>query len=326
MRRSNVESFSRVGYLVGAILGALLLSACNPLEFFFGDSKEEPNPVPTTPASASVALTPAKGECPTTRGPVNEGTLAPSILEASGIATSKRNSSVYWVHNDSGDTARAFAVGSHGNLLLTVAFDTEKPTDIEDIAIEDGPDASFLYLGDIGDNAAERPDVVIHRFREPQIASGQPPTLSVTSEKMHVRYADGAHDAETLLFDPVAKELLIVTKVLFGKGALYRVGPFKAGTSVTATKVAGVPFAQITAGAISRNGKYVAIRNYTSKGFLWVRRPGEDLGITFAREPCEIPIPAAGLQGEDFAFLADDSGYVTTSEGKNAPLDVARFD
>lgn len=304
---------------------ASALAACNPLDFFFGESREEPTPNPTTPASASVALTPAKGECPTTRGLVNEGTLDASILEASGIAASKRNPSVYWVHNDSGDMARAFAVGAHGNLLLTVAFDTEKPKDIEDIAIEDGPDASYVYLADIGDNSSERPDVVIHRFREPRITAGQA-SLTVQSEKMRMRYADGAHDAETLLFDPIAKELFVVTKVFFGKAALYRVGAFKAGTTVTASKTAGVPFAQITSGAISRNGKYVAIRNYTTKGFLWPRRPGEDLATTFTREPCEIPIPAAGLEGEAFSFLPDDTGYVTTKEGKGAPIDVAHFD
>jgi hypothetical protein len=43
---------------------------------------------------------------------VQVGTIAnASITEASGIAASRRNANVLWVHNDSGDTERVFVPG-----------------------------------------------------------------------------------------------------------------------------------------------------------------------------------------------------------------------
>jgi hypothetical protein len=35
---------------------------------------------------------------------------APTIDEASGLAVSRLNDNILWVHNDSGDTARIFAI------------------------------------------------------------------------------------------------------------------------------------------------------------------------------------------------------------------------
>ena len=59
---------------------------------------------------------------------------------------------------------------------------------------------------------------------------------SAASEKMTVVYADGPHDAETLLFDPSTKELLIATKSIGSGSAVHRVGPVAAGQKV---KVSG---------------------------------------------------------------------------------------
>jgi len=255
------------------------------------------------------------------------GTLgAKDIDEASGIVASKRNAGVYWVHNDSGDSARVFAVSSTGKLLATLTFDTAAPVDIEDIAIEDAADgtASWLYLADIGDNSVARADVVIHRFPEPTLAPGAGAvTLTATSEKMHVKYTDGAHDAETLLFDPQTRDLVIVPKLFFGSGAVHRVGPFTPGQTVTTTKLGTVPVALADAGDISRDGSKIAIRNY-GVASLWTRAPGESLMTALARPPCPLPL-AHETQGEALGFLADGTGWVTASEGVNAPINVGHF-
>jgi hypothetical protein len=252
------------------------------------------------------------------------GTLgAKEIDEASGIVSSKRNAGVYWVHNDSSDSARVFAVSSTGKLLATVTFDTATPVDIEDIAIEDGADGSWLYLADIGDNSVARADVVIHRFPEPTLTSATAVTLTATSEKMHVKYTDGAHDAETLLFDPPTRDLVIVTKLFFGSGAVHRVGPFAAGQTVTTTKLGTVPIALADGGDISRDGSKIAIRNY-GVASLWTRAPGESVMTALGRPPCPLPL-AHETQGEALGFLADGTGWVTTSEGVNAPINVGHF-
>ena len=47
----------------------------------------------------------------------------PRIVEASGLAVSRRHPGVLWTHNDSGDPARLFAVGADGRTraVLTLA-------------------------------------------------------------------------------------------------------------------------------------------------------------------------------------------------------------
>ena len=79
-----------------------------------------------------------------------------SINEASGIAASRANANVLWTHNDSGDSARVFAMTSAGTNLGTYSISGASAADWEDIAIGPGPLAGqqYLYIADIGDNGA----------------------------------------------------------------------------------------------------------------------------------------------------------------------------
>ncbi len=283
-----------------------------------------PAPGPTDAGTPEEDARAADGACPSFGTPTTLGTLeSAAIDESSGLAASSLNAGVYWVHNDSGDVARAFAVSSEGKLLTTLSFDTAMPLDIEDMAIEDeSPGRSFLYFGDIGDNGLVRKQVTIHRVAEPKVG---PATLTTPSEKMTVVYPDGAHNAETLLFDPTTKELLIATKVEGGPSAIHRVGPFAAGTTVTTEKIAEVAIDLATGGAISRDGHFIGIRNYAPNAYLWVRAPGESLAAALARSPCKAPL-ANELQGESLAFQIGNAGFVTISEGKNPELHVTPFE
>lgn len=266
----------------------------------------------------------APSSCPVAGAASTTGTItAPEVKETSGIVQSARNPGVFWVHNDSGDTARVFAVKADGTLLATLAYDTAKPTDVEDIAIEDvSADQSFLYLGDIGDNAEARAQLTIHRVAEPKLGGSPGAQLTATSEKMTVTYADGPHNAETLLFDPVTKDLFIATKKTGGPSAIHRVGPFTPGGSVKTEKIASVAIDLATGGEISRDGRLVAIRNYGPSAFVWPRAEGETLTAALSRAPCKLPIMKGEPQGEAFAFLAANDGYVTISEGASPELHV----
>jgi hypothetical protein len=310
-----------------ALAGAVLLG-CGTSSAPASTSASTASPTATSSSSspADEAAAPAAG-CPRV-GPVEAAgrVAAAAVDEASGIVASVVNADVFWLHNDSGDTARAFAVSRTGALLATLVFDTAAPVDIEDIAIEDAaPGASFLYLGDIGDNASARKELTIHRVPEPKLKGAGVEQLSAASEKMRVAYVDGAHDAETLLFDPSTKDLLLVTKRLFGGAAVHRVGPFKAGATVTTEKIATVAFDFVTGGDISRDGSRIAIRNYSASAALWARAPGESIAAALARPACALPL-GAEPQGEAFGFLASGAGYATIGEGKSSPLHVARFE
>jgi hypothetical protein len=273
-------------------------------------------------ASASSASAQDAGTCPNAAQPTSPGRLStPDIDEVSGLVASSKNEGVYWVHNDSGDAARAFAVGPTGTLLATLVFDVAAPIDMEDMAIEDGPGGSFLYFGDIGDNGSSRPELTIHRVAEPKLTttSVTPEQLTAASETMRVHYVDGRHNAETLLFDPITNDLLIVTKQFLGT-TVHRVGPFVAGAEVTTEKIASVSAVGFaTGGDISRDGRLIGLRNYGTEAVVWVRAPGETLQAALAREPCRVPV-AEESQGEAFGFLPKGNGYITVSEGKGQEL------
>lgn len=303
---------------LGPFLVAALAIAC-------GSSSLTPVAGGSTPDGGGTTSTdgggPSGSSCPTAGKPTVPGRAdSPEVDEASGIAVSAVNEGVYWVHNDSGDSARAFALGADGKLLATLAFYTVKPRDIEDMAIEDErPGKSFLYFGDIGDNDEVRSELVIHRVAEPKL--GGDTNLVATSEKMTVTYADGPHNAETLLFDPATKDLLIATKKSGGPSAIHRVGPFAAGQKVKTEKIAEVAIDLATGGEISRDGRFIAIRNYSRNAFVWTRAAGESIADAMKKEPCQLPV-AQEQQGEAFAFLLGNKGYVTISEGASPELHV----
>ena len=91
------------------------------------------------------------------------------IREPSGLARSRRHEGVFWTHNDSGDLPRFFAIDADGNLLAEFSVEGATHMDWEDIAIDD---AGFLYLGDVGNNANDRSELVVYRVQEPDPAGG----------------------------------------------------------------------------------------------------------------------------------------------------------
>src|ERR1700744_4290764 len=95
------------------------------------------------------------------------------LNEISGIAASSINKDIYYIHNDSGDTSRFFAIKPNGDVKSTIYFkgnptDATGVEDCEDIAVGPGPVAgkSYVYLGDIGDNHSQRNLITIFRMQE----------------------------------------------------------------------------------------------------------------------------------------------------------------
>ena len=265
------------------------------------------------------------------------------LIELSGLASSRVNDGVVWAHNDSGDTARVFAVGAHGEALATYTLAGADASDWEDIAV--GPsasrDASELYVGDFGDNARARSDVVVYRLREPKVTGGAAPIVVTLTgvERLTLRYPDGPHDAETLMIDPVNGDLIIVTKDTAGSEVFRVAGTLDANATATLELVGRIDFGSLkrrtpfpddapvlarvggafaTGGDISASGDLIAIRTYSAV-WLWSRSPGQSIGEALAGAPCEAAT-AAEKQGEAIAFDADGRGYVTSSEGEHPPL------
>jgi hypothetical protein len=182
----------------------------------------------------------------------------PALEESSGLAVSQRHDGVVWSHPDGGDVAEVMAVDGRGRTLATVRLRGVDPYDPEALApgsTSDGRPA--LFLGDIGDNRARRPDISVFRFAEPQRLTDQ--TVGRTWWKL--RYPDGPKDAEALLVDPRDGRLWIATKDVFG-GRLDRApGRLRTDRVNLLERVGDVP-GLVTDGAFLPDGRFV-LRSYT---------------------------------------------------------------
>ncbi len=252
----------------------------------------------------------------------------PEITESSGVAASARADDLFFTHNDSGDTARFFAVDDHGctQAVFDLADRGTIAIDWEDMARGPKVDGKpTLVLADIGDNFAARPNVVVHRVVEPKVkrrpssadpAVACPPARArtVAATTFELTYEDGPRDAEALLVDPRTGRLYVVTKVGSGAAALYaapeRLSRKRPNVLRNVAVVPGITNA--TAGDIDPDGSRLVLRTYDSAYEFEI--PDGDVAAAFANEPRKITLPSMP-QGEAIAYTSDSRAWVTTSEG-----------
>lgn len=271
---------------------------------------------------------------------------SPEVTEASGLVASWDNTGTgatgpWWTHNDSGASARIYAIDGTGRLLATVELVGAENRDWEDIAI--GPPAieggrPQLYVGDIGNNKAmlkdpsARKSVRIYRLDEPVVPAAPPadgsapPVLTAPVTTFSLRYPDQPYDAESLLIDPVKGDIWIITKDWgrSGKSMVFRMpkaASITEGTSIDMLPAGEIPLKPntlVTGADVTRDGSMVAVRSYG--GVALYRRPkGKALGDAFTTTPCEGPVPTE-VQGESIAFAPDGGSYMTVSEGDSPML------
>lgn len=256
-----------------------------------------------------------------------------ALTEISGIAASRTNQGLYWVHNDSGDTARVFGLDAQGVTHATLSLDAAAAVDWEDIAVGRGPSASksYIYAGDIGDNNEARAEIAVYRVPEPAVdlAANVSGALSGV-DVIRLRYPDGAHNAESLFVDPTSGDIVVITKSMSGGAQnAYRVsGATTPGVLTTMDYLATVTtspslFGAITAADISPNALQLVIRTYG--GVVVMARPDAAtplstlLGGGAKIVSCAAPAPSEA-QGEAIGFDSNGRGFLTVSEGVGAVL------
>jgi hypothetical protein len=268
-------------------------------------------------------------------GPAKKvGTVQTSMItEASGIVASRKNPPVLWLHNDSGHSARLFAINPEGTLLGTFRLKNAHCRDWEDIAIGPGddPNRDYLYIGDIGDNFSLHKSIIIYRVPEPKVTVSSVthsdkdetdniiPEIQIDSaESIELVYPDGAKDAETLMVDPLNGDIYIVSKRdVFCR--VYRAArPQSTQKPTILTKVAVLPWALAVGGDISPDGRYIIIRSMTHAS-IWERPKDKPLWAAFSSKALNIEL-VYEPQGESICFDADGKGFFTTSEMEKQPL------
>jgi hypothetical protein len=253
------------------------------------------------------------------------------IEESSGLAASRLHPDVLWTQNDSGNSARIYALDRRGRTEAALRIPSEPNVDWEAITsfrvpagvaaggLEAG--TALIGIGDIGDNSARHEGVRVALVREPsKLRSETVKPVRV----LRLRYPGGARDAETLLADPRDGRLYVVSKTLFGAelyGVPQRVWPdVEAGSPrvsrrTTMTRIASLDASFITDGTFLPDGR-ILLRGY---GRMYLLDPPES-----ARDGRIRTLDSARLpdqeQGESITLAPDGQEALIGSEGVREPI------
>lgn len=243
---------------------------------------------------------------------ISVGTLEnKEIEEASGMAFSRDHDGLIYTHNDSGGGRRVYVIDSLGKGMGVFKLKGVWNRDWEDIAVGPGPDPklNYVYVGEIGDNQLKYTNIFIYRFPEPEQFLE---AMEVEPEILKLSYPDGAKDAETLMVDPISKDIFILTK-RDSLNILYKTTQeaFDRKEAVL-EKVMELPFTMSVAGDISLDGKEILIKNYFTV-YYWKRNENETIAQALARDPLILPYKPEP-QGEAIGFHPNGKSYFTLSE------------
>ncbi len=111
--------------------------------------------------------------------------------ENSGIVKSRTRDDLFWIHNDSGDEPRVYAIHRNGADYADERYPETPGTliggainvDWEDIAVDD---AGHLIVADVGNNGNDRRDLVLYYLDEPSPDAGR----TTFKKKIFVRYPE----------------------------------------------------------------------------------------------------------------------------------------
>ncbi len=263
-------------------------------------------------------------ECPAFLGGMMVGQVAaPDLSEASGMVVSLQQEDVAWLHNDSGDMARLFALATDGTYLGSWTLQVGVPFDCEALALGPAPDGEgdHLFLADIGDNGKVREALWVYRTPEPLVdGEGPPGEVTVTDvTTLTLRYPGGqAHDCEAFAVDPVTGDFYLFTKTGDVLSEVFRAPAPAAGTEVVLEDAGSLEQGLVTAADISASGDRILVRGYFDAA-LYRRLPGQEVVDALLGPPCPVPI-IAEPQGETVAFAPDGAGYFSVSEGTSQPI------
>lgn len=277
--------------------------------------------------------------------PVVAGQLdAPPKNEASGLAASGRGD-LLWTHDDSGGKATLYAMDLTGKSRGEIQIGSVRNTDWEDLAATELDGKSWLVIGDVGDNDAERPTVFIHWVEEPESASLSTRALPVgkPGATLRITYEDGPRDCESLGIDTRERAIYLLTK-RDAVPRLYRVelpaGPVR-DAELMARFVGLVPHANDGnkpasgfKGAIkkvrsrpcamdfARDGSAAVVLTY-GEVLLFPRKANESWATALARAPQRLG--DHGLpQAEGVCFARDGQSIYVVSESSRKLLRYAR--
>lgn len=251
-----------------------------------------------------------------------QGITDTSVKEASGIAASPINRDVVWVHNDSGDSPRLFALRIDGTGLGRLNLVGAPSGDWEDLASAPCPDRSGPCLW-VEDHSGRK----VYAVPEPTVAANAPFGELFASDywAFSISYPNGATpDVEALLLEPDGSAFYLFEKTANARARLYRAASVTAKTaSLAMVEVGSVasPGAvagqggNITGGDLHPSRERLLLRTYLAV-FEYRLHPGDFPGNLDAAERRDFPVSVSlELAGEAVTYDQTGKGLLTVSEG-----------
>jgi len=251
----------------------------------------------------------------------------PEITEGSGIAKSRRHRGVYWVENDSGDSARFFAVDITGKIVAPpgmtdatykgISVVGGKNVDWEDMILE----GRNLVISDMGNNGNKRKDLGVYIVAEPD-----PQKDSSIPLKSHISiaYPDQTEfppkgefrwDCEGIF--SLRGKLYFIAKDRIGKGipglraTLYRLDSRDPGKTNILTKLdERMLDGWVTSASMSPDGKTLAVLTQFPSQSVWFF-PTADKNDHFLSAPAKRFTFTGGKQCEGLCW--DDAKTLVIS-------------
>src|SRR4029077_13252980 len=111
------------------------------------------------------------------------GPIPAKLPELSALAASRTHPGILYAHNDSGDTARFFAIDDTAQITAEMDLTGATAVDWEDIAVGPCPSGAGGSLGDLGDSGMSRAGYTIYRVAEPAVLTTDGSAKSITYER-----------------------------------------------------------------------------------------------------------------------------------------------
>ena len=239
------------------------------------------------------------------------------INESSGIVKSRIHDNVFWTHNDSGDSARLFAVDRNGSPINPLNTNPYKGIAVSDAFNVDWEDITTdnsgnIYIGDVGNNMGEKELFSIYKISEPSPVDVLPVQLEQTikiyyPDKENPSLRQSQINAEALFW--AKNYLFIITKCVKSRfSELYSLRLDNLEHENPVTLIASFDFKGMVTGAdASPNGRQLAVLTYNG---IWLFTQAEDSLNYFHGAISWFPIRA----GQCEAICFDSDRLIITNE------------
>ncbi len=263
------------------------------------------------------------------------------IDEASGLAWSARQDDLLWTHNDSGDKARLYALGMHGEARGRIKLKNADNRDWEDMASFTLDGEPYLLVADIGDNECKREYLTLYVIAEPDLSRDSKVSLE-PAWRINFSYPEGPRDAEAVAVDTERRRVLIISKrdlparlyevplqplsddiVLAERGPDLRTLPPPRRNDVATAPMSKDWHWQPTAMDIAHDGETLIVMTYSAI-YYFPRADSPDWSHALQRPPLALKLHKLP-NAEAAALSPNGQSIVVTVEKKHAPLQRIDF-